>query len=429
MHIVKGCKRYIALSFITLVISIVIHAPIASNPVRGIIDYSDLISIFNNRIMPHLEAELVSNGTNYVLYIHEKAVDPCGLPYVDYFFEYPTVSAGVFYASSCLGKTVASMLTSGETPNQVTTLCFYAIISAFLGVFFMLSVCFFARVAELSNVLGKRVLLYVLSPSMVVYLIYNFDIIAVALMLVALYCYMRDKLFWSGLFFGLSVSAKIIPVAVAYVVFLMLLRTREWRKILKYALGGVVGVAPLMLHAVLNPGSLLPVYNYVSSWYCENCIYMWFEPNIFSPLHKVIFLVIGSATAVATAAYVLKSRTVNIYVAMLTAVYAVTVFNYINPPQYYLLILPLALLVIPSGSVFSYPLLLVSDVLNASFIAMFITDSIIRGLLGQTPLYAPWHPRSIAQPFYLERNILLILFLLLCIRKREASRVWLSAQR
>ncbi|MEM3948873.1 MAG: hypothetical protein QXM76_04705, partial [Zestosphaera sp.] len=76
---------------------------------------------------------------------------------------------------------------------------------------------------------------------------------------------------------------------------------------------------------------------------------------------------------------------------------------------------------IPNNSVFSYPLLLVSDVLNALFIAMFITDPIIRELLGQTPLYAPWYVRSVAQPFYLERNILLILLLLLCVRKPKVS--------
>ncbi|MEM4485832.1 MAG: hypothetical protein QW116_01150 [Zestosphaera sp.] len=421
MRIAKKCRGYVALSLITLAISLVIHAPAASNPLRGIIDYSDLISIFNNRIMPHVEVELINNGTSYTLYLYEKAADPCGLPYVDYFFEYPVISAGAFYASSCLGKTVASIVSEGTPPNHLITLCFYAVMSALLGAFFLLSVYLFARVVELSNVPGKRVLPYILSPSMAVYLIYNFDIIAVALMLAALYCCLRGRPFLSGLFFGLSVSAKIIPVAVAYVVFLTLLRMREWFKTLSYILGGVAGIAPLALHALLSPESFFAIYSYVSGWYCENCIYMWFVPDIFSPLHRTAFLLIGSAVALTTAVYVLKGRTVNMYVAMLAATYAVTVFNYINPPQYFLLILPLALLAIPNNSVFSYPLLLVSDVLNALFIAMFITDPIIRELLGQTPLYAPWYVRSVAQPFYLERNILLILLLLLCVRKPKVS--------
>lgn len=396
-------KRAYALVAVAFVLSFIIHFPLASLPLLSVFKYSDVVGILTSRVLKPTQTTWELNGTIPAVYIEMKTIDPCSTPYKDYFFEYPVISASVFYTATCLGGLAAKTLTShGEAYLSYALLFFYVIISMILGVVFFVSVYAFKRLLELTGADAKLIYFFVLSPSVVVYTIYNFDIIAVALMLAGVYFFIRGKPWLTGLMFGLSIPVKVIPVAVAYTVFLFLLKRRNLKELASYTVGGIVGALPILLHIIAG-SSLSEIYRYVGSWYCENCLYVWVLPDLYSPIHRILFLVLGSATAVVLAVYVTKSSELSFYRAALASVCAVTVFNYINPPQFFLYILPLALLVAKQVKTPEALLLITADWLNAAFIGVF---------MWETPFIAAY-PGSIAQSMFFVRNALLVLLLLL----------------
>lgn len=106
-----------------------------------------------------------------------------------------------------------------------------------------------------------------------------------------------------------------------------------------------------MIQLFIAPNSFVDFYNHLSNWYCENCIYMYIVNDIHSIMNKVAFIVTASLIIACLTLHLLKHRRENIILYSFVMIHALTVFNYINPPQFSLYILPFALLLSTSHHV------------------------------------------------------------------------------
>lgn len=91
---------------------------------------------------------------------------------------------------------------------------------------------------------------------------------------------------------------------------------------------------PYMIQLFIAPNSFVDFYNHLSNWYCENCIYMYIVNDIHSIMNKVAFIVTASLIIACLTLHLLKHRRENIILYSFVMIHALTVFNYINPPQF-----------------------------------------------------------------------------------------------
>jgi len=85
----------------------------------------------------------------------------------------------------------------------------------FFANFVILAVAAFAVAVALYLAAGRRVLFFVLAPTLVIYATVNWDLVAVAFATVATLLYLRKREAWSGAMLGLGAAAKMYPAILA----------------------------------------------------------------------------------------------------------------------------------------------------------------------------------------------------------------------
>lgn len=151
-------------------------------------------------------------------------------PYFDYRLEYPVVTGAFVWVASLVPRSVGAYL--GVTAA-------------------MLGACGAATVALMRSIPRANPWLLALSPTVVLYAVFNWDLLALALTVAALALFVADRLRPAGAVLALATWAKVFPVVFLAIVVIALIGRRRGRHAL-----GLVASFTLVSVAVNLPVAL-----------------------------------------------------------------------------------------------------------------------------------------------------------------------------
>ena len=228
-------KTLLAAVLATFIISYILHHP----EIHGRI-YSDIVAfwtrplVYNNRI-----------------------------PYIETSFEYPPIAGLVTYLSATIGRNVS---------------LYYTVFSIFLLIGYLVTVLAADEIAQSRDIKEHVSIMFLaLAPSLYFYLVYNFDIMFTAFLMLSFLYLERDRSSLSAVFFGLTALTKLMNL-ILLPIFLMFIK--GWRKRIYYILTslGVFAVVNLALFAV-NPKVMAETYLHHVRWGLENAWFIVFFPS------------------------------------------------------------------------------------------------------------------------------------------------------
>ena len=254
---------------------------------------------------------------------NESTAHTPGIPYLDYLVEYPVLT-GLFIR-------LMGVLGPGRWQYYGLT-CGCLILLAVLGTYFLY------RSAKFDD--SKRLLRYwILAPSMFFFLIYNWDIMPVLCVIVALYLNAKDKDCLASVALAFGFSCKFYPV-LYLVPLLMKHRTASsWVKII-----GAFGATALALNLFFMVSNFDGWYHFFSFnstrepnpdsiW---GIAYYWIRPQSVVPINILSLLLFAGGSAIAVWRFRHES-TIRLWFA-LTLVFLLS--NKVFSPQYSLWLLP-----------------------------------------------------------------------------------------
>jgi hypothetical protein len=220
----------------SFILSYMIHSPDFSGSI-----YSDIVSFWHREGWP---ARL-------------------RIPYIEAPFEYPPLSGFLTFLAASLGSNIAS---------------YYSIFSAIILAFYMIMLEVVIRLCEERGVgLEYALILLCLSPSMILYMVYNYDVIFASLLMLSLFLLIRRRLTSSAIAFSAAALVKLINLIMLPFI---LMHIEGWRDRIKYAIVslGIFAAVNLALWA-LNPGFIDGTYLYHARWGLEDAWYLIFFPS------------------------------------------------------------------------------------------------------------------------------------------------------
>ena len=269
--------------------------------------YSDLPSLFSDRAFGH--GEWAFNGG-------DKAV------------EYPALQGVVMWASAKI---------SPDGPVS------YFNFSAFL-----LALLFIASTYLVHRIKPEATVVYALAPTGILAMYINWDLWAIATMLLAIYYFDRDRKTASALALGISIATKFFPIVLLLPITIIYMRGREVRKGIAYiaiALGSFIAIN--IPFAITTPQGWWRFYDlnlhreadWGSFWYA-------FSVFGFNLTHinylSILSLLIGISVV---AIFLLQTKeTLTLAQSSLFIFIAVMAVSKVYSPQYVLWLTPLALL-------------------------------------------------------------------------------------
>ncbi len=375
----------LALSVFTF--SLFIHSPCEMYPT----EYSDLYSLFFQ----------VFGGSDRWF---AGTVEPLGIPYVHYRFEYPPIIAGIFYLTSEISLEVARWTGVPRSAAFYYALALMFVLPAY--------VAYLKAVNDTSKILGadrSRIMLAAAGFGIAYYVVYNFDIIAIAFAMFSLLLLVRGRERSAGLLLGLSVASKIITGIVLFPSLFYLIR-RSGRSaagyFLCFSLATVASFGPVYLLAFRG---LEEMFKWHATWYCENCFYIMIAGNIHDDLWRLISQVFMVAVPVGL---MLVTRhggdQVRLIRQSLLMIPAAISVSYVYSPQMNVMIGPAYLLA--SNSV-TLGTLALSDFLNVLIMVFFFRTSTLCDVLGSHSCPPPWGRESPVQWIAFSRIVLLWVFI------------------
>lgn len=228
-------KTLLSAASMTFIISYIIHHP----SIQGRI-YSDIVTFWIRPIVYDLR-----------------------IPYVEAGFEYPPISGLVTYVSAYLGRDLAG---------------YYTVFSLILLASYITLVWATAQIAEDKGVGLPYLMVYLaLAPSLYFYLVYNFDVIFAAFIVLSLLYFERGRRYLSAAFFSLAALTKFMNVVLLPI---LLMSMRGWGERLRYAAAALAPFAAVnaALYA-LNPHLLTETYMHHVRWGLENAWFIIFFPS------------------------------------------------------------------------------------------------------------------------------------------------------
>ncbi len=221
----------------SFLLSYIIHSPSLSNPL-----YSDIVSFWY------------------------RGFSTPRVPYIELGFEYPPLAGFLTYLAALAEPSVVA---------------YYTVFSIIILVFYLLLIEIVMRLCIERGIGLEYALVFLcLSPSMIVYSIYNFDLIFTSLLVASLYLLLRGKLSLSAFTFSITALIKLINlIALPFI----LTYIRGWRQRIRYL---VISIAPfaavnLALY-IINPGFVDKTYIYHLRWGLENAWFLILFPNEWS---------------------------------------------------------------------------------------------------------------------------------------------------
>jgi uncharacterized membrane protein len=174
------------------------------------------------------------------------------VPYLDSPVEYPVLTGGLMQLAAVVARGYDSLADgSGPLPDAVPVQTYYVVTCLLLSVFALVT----AR--AVLGLTGRRpwdAAMIGLSPVLLVYAFTNWDLLAVALTALGMWAWARRRPAVAGVLFGLGIAAKLYPLLLLGVLFLLCLRAGRLRPWLTTAVAA--GLAWLVVDlpiAVLAP--------------------------------------------------------------------------------------------------------------------------------------------------------------------------------
>ena len=317
-----------------------------------------------------------------------------GLPYVNYFVEYPVISGFFMYAMGMLGHIL-------PLPGRDFIGSYYTYTSIFLLIPTILLV---SNLLKIMDILGmrqknKRVMLFlVATPSFIFMLLLNWYIIGVFFAIFGLRKFLegtrsgKSNSMLSGILMGLSAAANLITAVPALGI--LIFGTRTWRERATFVTGIVAAMVaayvPVIVlnsfphsysnasHALVSYGFQFPninvitdFLNYEQNWYAEGSWMLGFFTNT-SPLRHYIFIGLF-ATMVAVISLMglkmqrrLQTQLDRAHLVVMTSslyMFAFLFSSYVCTPQMNLMLLPFFVLL--PAMTRRYPEFLAFEIVNA----------------------------------------------------------------
>ncbi|MEM4486872.1 MAG: hypothetical protein QW116_06555 [Zestosphaera sp.] len=417
----KPSAPLILLAYLVTCISFLMHAPFTETPLGLMgLKYSDVVhGVFHIRFSPDLagDARRLSELWFNVDAFNDlvKRANLCPIPYVDYMFEYPPLVGFLWYVTTCTSFTIANgFATTTSDFFSLASSINYVMQASILAGSAVLTLHTLRKLASYGGRSAGRALLFLVLPSTILYMTYNWDLIASCLAAAALYAFLRGKRTTSGMLLGLSVSSKLLTGGLLIPLTSHLLREARGGSsgvkqlhafLAAFAVGGLT---PFMAVYFLSREGLMGFITHHASWYCENCVYALVVPDIFSPVHRCMYAVLGP-TLLALVAFLSYRRPRDMFKQAFTSVGGVVVLNYVFTPQMILMVTPFALMALDGLLLHAY---VAADVVNSLLIVAFFEDATLRSIIsGFTPIntdFNPWTIDSPTQWLAMVRNALLL---------------------
>jgi len=280
----------------------------------------------------------------------QRIVQAHGLvPYASYNLEYPAISALVLYVSSVWQNVYVFYL-------WVSTILF----ACMLGTLSIL----YGLLKERGRSVEAIAYFMVFTPSFIYFSIYSFDWIGAFFMVASIYFAYKRRPVESGLFMGLAVAARIIPI-VCLPFLLLEIRKKKSRVLLLASAAGAWLAVNLYFMVTDFQGFLYP-YVFQAGYGVEDS---WL--GLASPYAKEFsILLLGGALALV----IYKRKRFNIFQQTLLAMLAFVLFSFKFPPQYMIMLLPLFVL---TGV--GYTEFMMANILNVVLILWYFTPAFSLG--------------------------------------------------
>ncbi|HDD56791.1 MAG TPA: DUF2029 domain-containing protein [Nitrososphaeria archaeon] len=276
-------------SFLT---SYLIHHPTISNRI-----YSDILSFW---------------------FRHSSAF---GLPYINFPFEYPPISGFLTYISMILGKQIEG---------------YYLIFSIIIFIFYVILIESVRRMISGKNGADELIIIFLaVSPSMILYMIYNFDVIFISLVILSLLLLEAKKVRWSAITFGAAALTKLMSFILLPIIIPTIKGKRE--KITYIAISvGLFCLVNIALYA-LSPIIFPQTYLHHAEWGLEDSWLIYLFPDESSWNTAKLMSLILMAYALLK---VYLSKIGDVYERCFMAFTAFLLTNYVFTPQMFLWLLP-----------------------------------------------------------------------------------------
>jgi len=335
--------------------------------------------IFAFNVWEHCPAIVPNHYTDIVSIYYRDGIGAgvLGIPYVDYVFEYPALAGAIVY--------VAALIARSTTQDFATALVTYdLIVDLFLYVFALTMLVCLYRLTVRQGIESKRIWQAVmLMPSFLMFLVYNFDIIAIAFTVLALYMFVSGRHSTSAVSLGLGVCAKLYPGILLPAFLVSLPSWRSRAKFTAIAVSVVVAVnLPFML---MNLQTWLGTWSFLAGWGIENSWLIFLFGQMDPMAHYASFAVL--LYVVYKVMVQTRQREFLSNEKLLTRSFLLSLGwllgSYIVTPQMALILLPFFVLIPTVPLIAAY----VSDGLNALIIVLWFSEMSI----GANPL-APDNP-------------------------------------
>jgi len=340
-----------------------------------------------------------------------------GAPYVDYHFEYPPLVGLLWLASTetsfklCDGWMGCALQRHFEVQAALSTAAYAAYVAA---------------AYKLASALGAgslRLALSVASPSMLLFLDYNWDVFAAAFLAWSACSFLSGRAARASLLLSLSSLSKLLPAASLPGLAAEAYKRGGAREALGYTTlaVGTTALGFALLYAA-SPAGFWSLVRHHEGWYCENCFYILLTSDLWNAGLKAVSKAAMVVAALATSAAVLafESRE-GARVAKLhfLPVAAVVSFSYVYSPQMNAMLAPLFLL---AESKPLLALIAAQDSLNAIMMLLwFANDELFCQRFG-LGCSGPWTRESPVQWVAFARILLLWAFVATSAASRSARR-------
>ena len=282
------------------------------------------------------------------------------VPYLDSPVEYPVLTGGFMQLAAVIARGYDSLATGlGALPDPVPVQTYYVVTCL------LLSVLAFAVTRGVLALAGRRpwdAAMFALSPVLLVYAFNNWDLLAVAFSTLGMWAWARRHPVVAGVLLGLGVAAKLYPVMVLGVLFVLCLRAGRLRPWLSTAVSA--GLAWLVVDlpiAVLAPGNWARFFslsdtrpaNPESIWaialhydpgFLDGPLAEGQTPSVLNATVAVLLVLCAAGVAFLALAAPLRPRVPQLAFLLVAAF---LVLNKVYSPQYALWLLPLAVLARP----------------------------------------------------------------------------------
>ncbi len=402
-------ERFLLILFYTLsmVLSFVLHLPISVNPYSI---YSDIVySIFPREGI----------GSSYL-----------GIPYLDYIYEYPVLDGVLTYIAAAIAWILHPPI--GQGINLSGQMVFYLILSLIFYVagYFLVNDMYY--ISKKINISFGAVLFFTAMPSLIIYGIYNWDLLAIALAVRGIRYFMDYNYVKSAVFLSLAVASKLYPLFIAGGLALTFLEKRSNRNLAQafsyFSLVSVLFLAynlPFMFFnfSLWYKGQL----EYHLNWYIEGSWLILLYGNPFKHNAQLISLTLVVIFTLLIIFVSFKknyiTREVKIIEISFLLIAASLFSSYIHTPQQQLLLLPLLLL----QRISYYFLIYIFDLLNALVIlTWFNYKNLGLLLLGYYPpesMGGQLHYLAIPTMVAVIRDFIMLFFILLIMLKNSSGGI------